>query len=105
MLLAIDFDGVIHDYKNPVEGRRMGEPINGAKESLQGLKAIGHELVIHTVKASTLGGMKAVIDWMNYYEIPFDFVVYTKPNADVFIDDKAIRFNDWAQTLAEVQKI
>lgn len=105
MLLAIDFDGVIHDYKNPVEGRRMGEPIDGAKESLHGLKAVGHELVIHTVKASSLGGVKAVSDWLDYYEIPFDYVVAIKPNADVYIDDKAIRFNDWAQTLAEVEKI
>ncbi len=105
MLLAVDFDGVIHDKANPIKGRRMGAPIEGAKEALVHFKTRGDEVVIFTVMAITPGGTKAVADWMDYYEIPCDSITSTKPNADMFIDDKAIRFNDWEQTLSDMWRL
>jgi ribonucleotide monophosphatase NagD (HAD superfamily) len=33
-VIAVDFDGVVHDYKHPLPDRRMGEPIEGAKVAL-----------------------------------------------------------------------
>src|ERR1035437_9284870 len=92
---AIDFDGVVHDYKNPVAGKRMGVPIEGTKSALNLLKARGDKVIIHTVKATTEGGAKAVRDWMIYYEIPFDEITAIKPTADFYLDDRAIRFTKW----------
>lgn len=94
MLLAIDFDGVIHDYKNPVEGRRMGPPIDGAKDALKKYMVRGDEVVIFSTWA-TEKGQKTIREWLHYYHIPFSSVTNIKPNADVYIDDKAIRFINW----------
>lgn len=94
-ILAIDFDGVIHDIKHPVPGRRMGPPMDGAKEALDEFASEGYKIIIFTVRAGTKSSVKAVEDWLNYYIIPFDEVTNIKPNADVFIDDRAIHFISW----------
>lgn len=104
MILACDFDEVIHDKSHPLEGRRMGAPIDGAKRCLEEFRKEGHEVIVFTVMATSEHGTKAVEDWMKYYEIPYDSVTSIKPNADVFIDDKAIRFIDWDKTLKEMRK-
>lgn len=94
MILAIDFDGVIHDAKNPVPGRRMGPPMEGAKDSMTALKLFGHTLIVHSVWAGP-----AMEDWLRYYQIPYDEVTKLKPSADHYIDDKAIKFTTWQELM------
>lgn len=98
MIIAIDFDGVIHDYKNPIKGRRMGAPIQGAKESIINLKNKGHTIIIFTVRANTPQSTKVVSDYLMYYKIPCHTLTNIKENFDIFIDDKAIAFQDWDTT-------
>jgi hypothetical protein len=96
LTLAIDFDGVIHDDKHPVEGRRMGPPIAGAKEALERYKSIGHKIIVHSVWGDE-NGAKHIADWLAYYKIPFHLITNTKPTADFYIDDRAIKFVNWEQ--------
>jgi hypothetical protein len=100
-VLAIDFDGVIHDFKNPVPHRRMGPPIFGTKEALETLKNQGYELIIFCVWGDEKG-QKTIADFMKYYGLPFDSITNIKPQADYYIDDKAIRFKTWNLALEEV---
>jgi hypothetical protein len=96
-IYAIDFDGVIHDYKNPIPGRRMGGVIAGTKEALETIRNNGDKIIIHTVRG---GSPQHISDFMQYYELPFDSVTDIKPNADFYIDDKAVRFEgNWDETL------
>lgn len=96
MILAVDFDGVIHDYKNPVAGKRMGAPILGAKNALEFMERLGHEVIIFTVWGGTEQGRDTIRKWMEYYEIPFKEITNIKPRADLYIDDKAVKFTNWA---------
>lgn len=98
--LAIDFDGVLHDHKNPIDGKRMGSPIAGAKEAMQQLHQ-EYYLIVHSVWGAA-GKSGAIEDWLKYYEIPYDEVTNQKPNAKYYIDDKAIRFYNWEQALADI---
>lgn len=102
MKIAIDFDGVIHDYKNPVPGRRMGAPIAGAKEALIALKDEFHEVIVFTVWGDEKG-QKTITDFMNYYELPFDSITNIKPRVDLYIDDKGLRFTNWEETMGAIQ--
>jgi hypothetical protein len=94
MILAIDFDGVLHDQKNPVEGRKMGRPVEGAYAAMVQLKVQGHTLIVHSV-----WGGPAMAEWLRFYQIPYDEITSTKPKADFYIDDKAIKFTSWEDTL------
>ena len=100
-ILAIDFDGVIHDFKNPLPGRRMGAPIPGTKEALQNFKANGHTIIIHSLWGDEKG-TKTIADFMKYYELPFDSITNIKPQADYYIDDKAIQFTSWENTTNQI---
>lgn len=95
MILAIDFDEVIHDTKNPITGRKMGAPIYGSQEALDDLHDAGHKIIIHTVR----GISKAVMDWLEYYDIPYDEITNIKPKADWYIDDKSLHFESWEQVM------
>jgi hypothetical protein len=98
MIIAVDFDGVIHDYKNPIEGRRMGAPIAGTKEALAEFEANDHRIIIFSVWGNP-AGEKIIRDFMNYYELPYHEITNVKPQADLYIDDKAIRFTNWEEVL------
>ena len=98
--IAIDFDGVIHAHKNPIEGRRMGPPIEGAKEALKTLSR-KYNIIIFSVWGDK---PKTIEDFMKYYELSFNSVTNIKPNATFYIDDRGLHFNSWSETLAEVDK-
>ena len=95
MIIAIDFDGVLCDHNNRKPGFIMGEPVEGAQQAMLTLKRQGDTLIIHTNRER----FQHVEDWLQHFGIPYDEVTNIKPNADVFIDDKAIRFTTWAQVL------
>jgi len=93
LILAIDFDGVIHDQKPP-EGKVLGAPIEGAQLALKKFKDKGHTIIIHSV----WGNRKHIIGpWMKYFDIPYDDITNIKPDADFYIDNKAIHFTSWNQ--------
>lgn len=98
MILAIDFDGVIHDYKNPIKGRKMGFVIDGTKQALENFKSRGDRIIVFTVWGGTEQGKKTIKDYMDYYNLPYDEITNIKPNCDAYIDDKAIRFVSWRET-------
>ena len=85
MVLAIDFDGTIHDINNPVAGHRMGPPMPGALEKLSSFRQKGYKIIIHK--------------WMEFYDIPYDEITNIKPVADYYIDDKAIKFTSWSDII------
>lgn len=95
MILAIDFDNVLHDRLNPVAGKKMGAPMPGAYDSMDALHDQGHKLVIFSVN-----NKKVIADWCDYYGITYDEITNLKPNADYYIDDKAIHFDNWPQVMS-----
>ena len=93
MIIAIDFDRVIHDTDHPKEGRKMGPPMEGAKEALRDLFRQGHQIIIHSCNRP-----EVIQKWMQYYEIPYHYVWdgVGKPVAHYYVDDRAVKFTSWA---------
>lgn len=67
--------------------------MKGAKEAICRLKEAGHTLIIHTARNK----FTPVAEWFAFYGIPYSTITNIKPNADVFIDDKAITFKTWEE--------
>lgn len=101
MILAVDFDDTLHDLRHVQEDHRMGIPEPGAVEALNNLVSEGHTIIIFTARnVQNPNAKKAVADWLDYFKIPFTDITNIKsPRFDVIIDDRALRFDTWAQTL------
>ena len=110
--LAIDFDGVIHkSSKGFHDGTIYDEPVEGTKKGLEYLSK-SYKLVVYTCKANPdrplidgKSGTELIWEWMEKYDLSkyVSDVVYGKPNAKYYIDDKAICFIDWNQILKTVK--
>jgi hypothetical protein len=98
MIIAVDFDDTIHDTKNVSPGYKMGLPIPDAVEAMKELSK-RHTLIIHTVWAVDPRHRKAIEDWLKYFEVPFESITSQKPMADVYLDDKGMKFTTWEEAL------
>lgn len=107
MRICLDFDGVLHDPTNREPGYRMGKPVAGARTAVELLLASGHELVVHSSRVRRVEDGRHVVEWMAYFGFPNEaiHVSLAKPLADVYLDDKAVRFVAWPEAMAELQRI
>ena len=107
-------DGTICASKR--EGQTYAEvaPLPGAVEALQRLKAEGHYLIIYTARhMRTCEGNvalviarqgKVLLDWLEQWRVPYDELLFGKPHADVFIDDKAFEFRNWSDVAPSLRE-
>ena len=110
-VIAIDFDGVIHSFELGFhDGTIYGTPIPGSIESIKKISK-KYKIVIYTAKAKKdrplingKTGIELVWEWLKKYDIDqyIQEVTAEKPRAICYIDDKAIRFIDWNQTLDDL---
>jgi hydroxymethylpyrimidine pyrophosphatase-like HAD family hydrolase len=110
-LIAVDFDGTIADFKFPA----IGDPKPGAREALEAFRAMGYRIMIYTCRTSryypeifatsddyneNVMGRTTVVamkNWLDEHQIPYDDIddgSLGKPLANVYIDDKGLRFSD-----------
>lgn len=110
-VIAIDFDGVIHSFELGFhDGTIYGTPIPGSIESIKKISK-KYKIVIYTAKAKKdrplingKTGIELVWEWLKKYDIDqyIQEVTAEKPRAICYIDDKAIRFINWNQTLNDL---
>ena len=106
MRIVIDLDGTICSLKESHQQYHELKPLPGAIEKLREMKTAGHYLIIQTARnmatqQSNLGKVmqnigKVTLDWLAQYEVPYDEIYFGKPNAQLYIDDRAFRFTRWS---------
>lgn len=111
--ISIDFDGVIHDFHGLGDGTVTGDIISGAKEALEKLSGT-YRLILFTTKAKPdrplvngKTGSELVWEWLEKHDVAkyIHSITCEKPRAVCYIDDKAIRFESWTQTLQNVSDL
>ncbi len=105
MRIVLDLDGVICPVKDPDASYADLEPIPGSVERISELKAAGHYLIVVTARhmatcEANVGQVvkrvgRLTLDWMERYGVPYDEFHFGKPNAEVYVDDRALRFTGW----------
>jgi hypothetical protein len=91
MVIAVDFDRTIHDMDNPVPGRKMGPPMQGARDALWKITRAGHDWDLFTVR----GNVPYVWEWLRYYDFPEPRYVTDRKQGDWIwmIDDRAHHYS------------
>lgn len=99
--IALDFDGVLHQYDGWRDGSIYGDPVEGSIETLQRWKN-QYDLVVFTCRTPR----GAVWHWIKkHYGFEIEVVV-EKPHADLYIDDRGCRFDgNWATTSLYVEML
>lgn len=103
--LCFDLDNTLCESKKPGQEYKDVLPKPGAVEYLRNLRNSGHYIIILTARNmvtynNNLGQIIAnqapvVIDWLKKYDFVYDELLFGKPHADYFIDDKGITFTDF----------
>ena len=112
MRICIDLDGTICDFRREGETFADVRVKPGAAEMIRGYRAQGHTVVINTARNMGSQGhnlgkvMKNVgaltFKWLDDNGIEFDEIFFGKPNADITIDDRTVRFEDnWGEMTEE----
>lgn len=95
MVIAVDFDHTLVDYD---------KALPGAKEAINTLREQGHKIIIWS--CNNKSWIERVL---RNNDIRYDWIAESdggKIIADVYIDDRAIRFNgNWDDTLKEVSAL
>jgi 5'(3')-deoxyribonucleotidase len=112
--IAIDFDGVIHDFsKGWHDGTCYGTPLPGSLYAIKELSK-NYNIIIFTAKVKpdrplVLGktGTQLVTKWLKDYNVLqyINEITCEKPRAQIYIDDKGYRFENWKDTLQNVERI
>jgi hypothetical protein len=106
--IAVDWDGVLVD--------RRQKWLPGAPEALIEMLGRGFDIVIHTCRANWPEGLADVETMMRQipqplstppgFKRPRRWTIHKasgKPQADLYLDDQAVRFISWPQALGVVR--
>ena len=97
MIIAVDFDGTVVEHAYP----KIGELKPGAKAALVAFRKAGHKIAIWTCRHGK--EEQEVRSFLNANDIPYDTINNPvmgadlgtrKIYADLYIDDKGLRFED-----------
>lgn len=113
--VAIDFDGVIHgNSKGFHDGTVYDYPIEGSIDAIKWFNSQGYDIILFTAKVkpdrplvNNKTGKELIWDWLKKYDIDkfIKEITCEKPRAICYIDDKAIRFDSWKNTLKQFKEI
>ena len=102
MRICIDMDGTICETRAPKQSYLDVAPKPGAIEILKKLKSEGHYIIIYSSRhmATCNNNIGQIIakqapifyEWFKKYGIEYDELIFGKPLADVYIDDKALQY-------------
>ena len=103
--ICIDLDGTICEIRHDPLTYADVKPMPHAAEKIRELRKMGHYIIINTARNMGSTGHnvgkvmknvgKITLDWLDNNGIEYDEIFFGKPNADITIDDRVIRFENW----------
>jgi len=125
MRICVDLDNTLVTYPNVPGDYSTVQPIDTMIQLVRKLHADGHTIIIHTARrmATHKNNVGAVIrdigkqtfDTLDTFGIPYDELLFGKPIADIYIDDRAVNpyrndmesmgLIDYMETTAPINKL
>ena len=95
-VIAFDFDGTVSSFASGWKGSGNipDPPVPGIRELFQKLRNAGMTIVIFSCRAAKIEGYRAIVSWLTRWKLIeyVESVVYTKPVARCYVDDRALQF-------------
>lgn len=114
MIFCFDIDNTICERKLNGKTYADVEPFPEAVETLRWLKSEGHTIILNTGRhMKTCEGNqgkvlakqgKILFDWLEKHNIPYDELWWSKPHADLIVDDAAHHHTDWSSTVDAIKQ-
>lgn len=97
-IYCFDFDGVICFIDDDEYALRS--PNYDTFNIMHALIDTGHTVIIHTGRH--IDKLHVTKMWLEKYRVPYDHLQFGKPVADLYIDDKGLKFEGtWTQSAIE----
>ena len=106
MIIALDLEKIVcTPISNSYELNDVSqcEVLPGAKEALDKLKELNHTILIFTKRDVSLG-MDTEI-WLKKNDIPYDSIIFGKPQYDVMLGTQVFKFEDWDNFLHQYKYV
>lgn len=92
MQIIIDVDGTIFTEEKTFS-RSLAKPLPGAIENVNALYDEGHTIILYSSRSWQ--EFEMTMHWLDHYGIKYHQLYMGKPIGDVWIDDRAISFDNW----------
>lgn len=102
MRFLIDVDGTVLTQQRPGEYEKC-EPLPGAVEFVNRLFEQGHQVVFFTSR--NFRYMQQTHEQLRRFGFKYHHLDMGKPHGDIIIDDRAVRFESWAETGPAIDKL
>lgn len=99
MQIIIDLDGTICTEEKTYS-RSLAKAQKGAVKSVNALYDEGHTIIIYS--ARTWMEFEMTTAWLKTNKIKYHQLVLGKPVGDVWIDDRAIQFDNWENVVTKL---
>ena len=96
-IIAIDIDGTLCTISENYEECKL---LDNAKESIDYIRSKGYKVFLHTGRH--ILNSEVTIKWLKQNDINYDHIVFGKPPAKYYIDDKGISFDSWVNVLKNI---
>ncbi len=90
--ILIDIDGTICTEERTFE-RPLAKPLQNAKEKVNALYDAGHTIIFWTARGWEQ--YKITAKWLQDNGFKYHQILMGKPQATIFIDDRARKFEGW----------
>lgn len=102
MQIIIDMDGTICSEER-MYSRCLAKPKEGAVNAVNSLHDAGNTIIIYS--ARTWVEYEMTVDWLSRYGVKYHQLFMGKPVGDVWIDDRAIQFEDnWNEIIEKLSR-
>ena len=98
-ILAIDLDGTVCTINSDYS---QCEPLPGSLGASKTLQARGFSIYLHTGRH--INNARVTQAWLDRFEVPHDLVVFGKPPARIYLDDRGMRFTNWDDVLEQLPR-
>lgn len=91
-IYMFDMDGTICTEEKTFS-RALAKPLEGAVKTINALYEAGNHIIIFSARGWI--EYEVTKDWLDRYGVKYHQLILGKPFADIYVDDRAIRFTTW----------